>query len=572
MWLYRCRSLLNSSIAGRARRGLRSLAFSPESLEVRELLTALSSRTSDEAFAASVTPAALPDAGGLTVPAYSSLPGAAAVIYLNFLGHHLDRWLTYTDVTTPVFDTDSDSSSFSADELNTIRLTWEYVAEDYAPFNINVTTVPPLSDPEHIPAHVSQINIGAEGSWYHGTTAGGVGQLGGFAISTASNPVYGFAFVDQFTDGESLGGTISHESGHNLGLVHQSEWDGTTKVREYYQGPNYATSPLMGGGGYRFHDQWWYGTATDDSSHIQDDFALIAGIDRVGLRPDDIGDSAAAAQAMTVEGDTSRAAGLIGTEADVDYWSFTAGPGKFQIKVTTNGHVGNMTPVLEFRDASGQFIGSDIGRGQNGFDRGTAAVSYETDVATTFYAIVRSAGREADSTYEVHTTADNHGYEVGTYKVTVAPDTYEPTELTIPSPSITTRAGAVQFIAPGTTLEGTDAEFLLWDQILVTYSDGKAAKDVLSVAPGVIGSHSLKLKAKRLLILDQVTIASVTALSSGLRIDFEPAVDRDQALLILRRLTFKSQKKSPGARHLSVSLRYSGDSQEVGAALTVNVT
>src|SRR5262245_19169894 len=39
------------------------------------------------------------------VPAYSSLPGAKATLYLDFNGHYQQSWGNYSNITTPVFDT-----------------------------------------------------------------------------------------------------------------------------------------------------------------------------------------------------------------------------------------------------------------------------------------------------------------------------------------------------------------------------------------------------------------------------------------------------------------------------------
>ena len=52
-------------------------------------------------------------------------------------------WGSYTNITTPVYDSDGDVTTFSEVELAYIQAVWEVVAEDYAPFNINVTTVEP---------------------------------------------------------------------------------------------------------------------------------------------------------------------------------------------------------------------------------------------------------------------------------------------------------------------------------------------------------------------------------------------------------------------------------------------
>src|SRR5689334_12001323 len=79
------------------------------------------------------------------VPQLSSRPGAAATLYLDFDGHFESSWKSYSNVTSPAYSRDSDPTSFSATELTSINEIWTRVAEDFAPFNINVTTVTPAS-------------------------------------------------------------------------------------------------------------------------------------------------------------------------------------------------------------------------------------------------------------------------------------------------------------------------------------------------------------------------------------------------------------------------------------------
>src|SRR6476620_5033187 len=82
---------------------------------------------------------------GLDVPQLSSRAGAAATIYLDFDGHFESSWKTFLNVNSPAYSRDSDLTTFSASELSSINEIWTRVAEDFAPFNINVTTVVPAS-------------------------------------------------------------------------------------------------------------------------------------------------------------------------------------------------------------------------------------------------------------------------------------------------------------------------------------------------------------------------------------------------------------------------------------------
>src|SRR5262245_38790122 len=85
----------------------------------------------------------LATASSPTVPALFSRPGAPATLYLDFDGNVEKQWGTRVNVVTPPYDTDGNNAAFSAAEIAAIDEIWSRVAEDYAPFNINVTTVPP---------------------------------------------------------------------------------------------------------------------------------------------------------------------------------------------------------------------------------------------------------------------------------------------------------------------------------------------------------------------------------------------------------------------------------------------
>ena len=48
-----------------------------------------------------------------------------------------------TNLTTPVYDIDGDSDSFSQQEVDVIQEAWARVSEDFIPFNVDITTDEP---------------------------------------------------------------------------------------------------------------------------------------------------------------------------------------------------------------------------------------------------------------------------------------------------------------------------------------------------------------------------------------------------------------------------------------------
>jgi hypothetical protein len=101
------------------------------------------------------------------LPQLHSLPGAQYTLFLDFNGSVTTGWASQP-VTTPVYDFDGDRTTFSTAELNAIFEIWARVAEDYAPFNINVTTV----DPGHLTnGQVAKVAIGGNYTDWFGSPA-----------------------------------------------------------------------------------------------------------------------------------------------------------------------------------------------------------------------------------------------------------------------------------------------------------------------------------------------------------------------------------------------------------------
>ncbi len=342
-------------------------------------------------------------AEGLPLPALSSLPGAAATLYLNFTGDSVLSWLGHSSIFIPAFDTDGDGPALSQAEVTTITQIWQIVAENYAPFNINVSTEDPRTLSNYT-GTVSQIDIGGDGAWLGGTY-GGISQVGGLADSSADNPARGFVFPDNLANGNVwyTGEGISHESGHTMGLNHQSVYSDTTRIAEYQQGPGDGTAPVMGVSYYATRGMWWYGQSSLDSSSYQDDLAVIAS--NFGYRPAEVGSTASTATPLTVSGTQVRAAGIIATMADVDVWSFTTGTGSISLSVSAPSY-GNLHPKIELLDVGGNAITSWQ-------DPDGEKVSWTGTLAAGSYRlVVASHGISSGS------TATDYGFDVGTYTIT----------------------------------------------------------------------------------------------------------------------------------------------------------
>jgi hypothetical protein len=320
-----------------------------------------------------------------SIPALNSLPGAPASLYLDFDGYFESQWGSYRNVSTPAFDQDGDPTTFSDGELAAIREIWGDVAEDFAPFNLNVTTVPPASFANGVALRVA---VGGDGAWAGGGS-GGMSYIDSF---TNSAPNTSYVFAKNLGNGypKYVADAISHEAGHAFGLQHQSQYAGTSRVAEYYGGPGDGRAPLMGNSYGAARSVWWYGTSTS-SATFQDDMAVIARpANGFGYRPDEAGDTAATATPLTVSGNQVSAAGVIFSTADLDYFSFTTSAGTVSLAVNGIQGSSNLDARLELRDAGGTLLAAaDPGTG-------TGAGITATVAAGTYYLVVASHGAYGD--------------------------------------------------------------------------------------------------------------------------------------------------------------------------------
>jgi chitodextrinase len=306
--------------------------------------------------ATATTPAALSDTFVL-----HSRPGATKVVYLDFVGFTTSGTIWNSsfragaDFTTPPYDIDGNPSAFSDTELARIQGIWERVAEDYSPFDVDVTTEDPgveaLRKTSSTDANYGiRVCIGGSCYDWYGASAGGVSFVGAFSWSS-DTPNY--VFTAQLGNGDEkyTAEAVSHEVGHTLGLSH----DGVLPSTAYYSGQGSGATgwaPIMGVGYYQPVVQWSKGDYAN-ANNTQDDLAIIASY--VGYRPDDHGDTAATATYLPVGAQIS-ATGVIGSQSDVDVVAFTTGAGTVSLTLGGDLRSPNLDLAAELRDASGNVV------------------------------------------------------------------------------------------------------------------------------------------------------------------------------------------------------------------------
>jgi PKD repeat protein len=281
-------------------------------------------------------------------------PGARRVIYLDFNGHvtRNTSWNSAftggADIVTPAFDTNGDPSTFTDAERRAIQDIWLRVAEDFAPFDVNVTTEDPgaeaiIRSGSSDTSWGIRVCIGGSSSDWLGQGAGGIAYINSFGISS-DTPCFVFP-RSLGNNAKYIAEATSHEIGHTLGLYHSSQSNGT----EYYQG-HADWAPIMGVGYYKAVTQWTRGDYPL-ASNTQDNLAVIAA--KIPLH-----NPIQLTAVPTFSGTTADAGGILTRRAQVDSYLFEAGAGA----VSFTGQVATPSPNLRLslalRDANGNVVAS----------------------------------------------------------------------------------------------------------------------------------------------------------------------------------------------------------------------
>lgn len=257
-------------------------------------------------------------------------PTANQLIYLDFDGHTTTgtSWNTSTmgsRFTSPAYDIDGNTTSFSSAELTRIQQIWQRVASDFAPFDVDVTTQAPPSDwlsrsSSTDATYGIRVVITSYGPY--SSTAGGVSFVGSF---TANSDTPAFVYNRTVIGAAEA---ISHEVGHTLGLSHDGK--GTTTYYGGHGSGETSWAPIMGASYNRSVTTWDTGlyTGTNNGSSKAnygkgpDDLAVITGYNGFGYQPDLVGNSISTASPLRISGGQVNQFGTIETRQDLDSYSF----------------------------------------------------------------------------------------------------------------------------------------------------------------------------------------------------------------------------------------------------------
>jgi hypothetical protein len=258
------------------------------------------------------------------VPIYNSYPSASATVFLDFDGHRVDG--TSWNGSGPI---DCGPSNLTTSQITEV---FNRVAEDYRPFNINITT--DSTKYWSAPAYKRmRVIFTISSSWYG--SAGGVSFLGSFTWGD-NTPCFVFTALLGYSSKKSAEAG-SHEIGHTLGLNHQSSYDAScNKTAEYNPGAGSGEigwAPIMGNSYSRNMTLWHNGSNPYGCTNFQDDLGTITGgVNGFGYRTDDHAETSVSATTLNFTNNQSAASGVIERITDKDVFKFTiASQGNFHL-------------------------------------------------------------------------------------------------------------------------------------------------------------------------------------------------------------------------------------------------
>lgn len=309
-------------------------------------------------------PSTTPRAAGTATAAVAPLdetfslhsnPGADLTILLDVDGADVSgtRWNDVYGLTQahPAWDAAGDGPGFSDAELLLVQEVWAIVAEDYAPFDVDVTTEDPGPDAlartsSADTVYGTRVLISPSADAWGKTCQSGCGGIATISIFDRDGSDYyqpAWVFPQALGDqSKTVGEAASHEAGHNLGLRHH----GTADLG-YYTGHG-SWAPVMGVGYYEPISQWSHGAYPGANNSAQDDTAVLAGY--LGRRTDEAPGPSGAAAALPT------GTAYVTDATDVDTYLLGTCTAGSAVTVATAGLAPNLDVKATLRNGSGTVV------------------------------------------------------------------------------------------------------------------------------------------------------------------------------------------------------------------------
>jgi hypothetical protein len=220
------------------------------------------------------------------------------IIFLDFDGHNNTGsrgWGTFYAYPYDPLNNDPTPYNpyFSKKEQEYIINIWQRVSEDFAPFNIDITTEEPINMSEKYTISHCLItrNKDIYGKLMPSFSAGGVAFINIFGQKKSINLNPALVYSNKLHTSTNIAEVCSHEIGHQFGLYHDAYYLNGIKTG-YYGGDRTGEidswAPIMGAGFRNKITQWSKGEYLGATTS-QDDIAIIGS--KAGYKPDDYGNT-----------------------------------------------------------------------------------------------------------------------------------------------------------------------------------------------------------------------------------------------------------------------------------------
>lgn len=248
------------------------------------------------------------------VPALNSFPTASATIYLDFDGHNVSGTYWNSNNLQNIACAPAPVTDAQIMEI------FKRVSEDYRPFNVNITTEERVFMAAPLNRRIRVI-ITPTSAWK--PNAGGIAYVGSF---TWGDDTPCFVFSDRLgNSAKTIAECTSHESGHTLGLSHQSTYNSSCQLVEPYASGagtgEVGWAPIMGNSYSKNMTGWEIGPTQYGCTTNQDNLFIITTQNGFSYRTDDHPDSLQNTQWNT-RTNSFTIDGLIATNTDKDIFRF----------------------------------------------------------------------------------------------------------------------------------------------------------------------------------------------------------------------------------------------------------
>lgn len=311
-------------------------------------------------------------------------------LYLDFDGERVnsrigDFWLGSSYVDIPAYDLSN--YGWGGREQESINYILNFVQEDYAAYNINVTTTKPTT------GEYTTLYVGGDDTWFRpdsgviGVATYDVGNKWatnyGFAFSEELDIYCTYSYGDLMKFSEYLANLITHEAAHTYGANHVQN---TTALMNPYLPINPRTS-MFGQG------------TVPNSSAYQDTQSLLGTNIGYAHGEDDYGNTMQSAWPIQ---ENSIVSGLLERRDDVDAFRFTASAGgTVTIDVNTTPF-GNLDSVLTVYQNSTSSVIQTNDNDSGGKD---SLLQFEAIAGQCYTIYVSSSGSSSSGSYSFTLTA-----------------------------------------------------------------------------------------------------------------------------------------------------------------------